>query len=219
MPRTRPTAHAAVAVLLLVACSATDGRSSGDTHQDVIRDRTFYVCPDDVVFSVDFYDDGARVGLRDRIVRLARDPADPDRFGDGVTTLRIDGGSAYLAENGEGDRCCAEGTGEVWRDAIRRGVIFRALGQEPGWLVEIHGDGVLVILLDYGTERIETSVDQPHRTERRVEYRVRTADRDVRILIEDRPCRDDMSGEPFPATVALVVDGRSHSGCGIQLAS
>jgi uncharacterized membrane protein len=216
--RSPPRLLAALSLIALGACAVPDSRPAGDAPANGIRDRSFYVCPGDVVFSVDFMDDEARVTLGDRVVRLARYPDAADRYGDGALDLRVEDRAAWLSEGGEAVRCHAEGTGEVWRDAIRRGVVFRAMGQEPGWLVEIDAGGLMVVLLDYGTERIETAAPAPDRTARGTEYRTRTANRDIRVVIEDRPCRDVMSGEPFPSTVTLIVDGRTLDGCGIRLA-
>jgi hypothetical protein len=209
---------AAVALLVLAACAAPDTQPAGSPHANAIRDRAFYVCPDDVVFSADFFDDAARVSLGDRAVRLPRHPGAARRYGAGAMELRVDGTTAWLSEGGQEVRCHAEGTGEVWRDAIRRGVVFRALGQEPGWLVEIDADGRMVILLDYGSERIEAAAPAPESTARGTEYRTRTPDHSIRVGIVDQPCTDTMSGEPFPAVVTLTVDGRSYDGCGIRLA-
>jgi uncharacterized membrane protein len=208
----------ALALLVLGACAMPDTRPAGDAPATGIRDRSFYVCPDDVVFSVDFMGDEARVTLGDRVVRLAPHRDAADRYGDGGLELQVDGTAAWLSDGGEVLRCHAEGTGEVWREAIRRGVVFRAMGQEPGWLVEVDAGGLMVVLLDYGTERIETAAPAPDRAARGTEYRTRSAERDIRVLIEDRPCRDVMSGEPFPRTVTLTIDGRTLHGCGIWLA-
>lgn len=204
-------------LLALAACAAPDAPRADAGPTEAVLERSFYVCPDDVVFSVDFLGDAARVHLVDRVVRLPRDPADGSRYADDALELRVEDGAARLSDRDDGIRCHAEGSGEVWRDAVRRGVVFRAMGQEPGWLVEVDGGGRMVVLLDYGTERIEVPAPAPARTDRGEEYRSRTADHTIRLVIEDRPCRDTMSGEPFPATVTLDVDSRSYEGCGIRL--
>jgi hypothetical protein len=207
-----------VVALVAGACAApADTPPVDTTAPDAMVDRAFYACPDDLVFAVDYFADGARLTLGDRTVRLLRHPADPARFGDGSLQLEMDDGEALLSDGGETVRCHAEGTGEVWRDAIRRGVVFRGLGQEPGWLVELDGDGEMEIVLDYGAELIQVAVPPPDRTERGLEYHVRTPFQEIRLLIEDRPCRDIMSGEPFPSTITLRVDGRTYDGCGIRL--
>lgn len=216
---------ATVALLALAACGAPDAPDAPPPDApppaapttEAVLDRSFYVCPDDVVFSVDFLADAARVYLVDRVVRLPRDAGDGSRYADGAMELRVEDGAARLSDPDGGIRCHAEGSGEVWREAVRRGVVFRAMGEEPGWLIEVDRDGRMVVVLDYGSERIEARVPGPTRSERGQEYRAQTADHAIRLVIEDRPCRDTMSGEAFPATVTLDVDGRSYRGCGIRL--
>jgi uncharacterized lipoprotein YbaY len=100
-----------------------------------------------------------------------------------------------------------------WDAAKARGVAFRAIGQEPGWLVEVgRGDAPsLHAELDYG-ERI---VDVARVTPQGDRYTGRTADgMDVALLIERTACSDGMSGEAFPATVTLTFGGRQYRGCG-----
>jgi uncharacterized membrane protein len=180
-------------------------------------DRSFYVCPDDLVFSADFFDDGARLTLGDRSVRLLRQQGAPNRYGAGALQLQVQEDAALLSDGGDTVRCHAEGTGEVWRDAIARGVVFRGLGQEPGWLVELDREGEMEIILDYGAELLQVAAPPPVRIAHGVEYHVRTPFQEIQLRIEDRPCRDTMSGEPFPSTVTLTVDGRTYEGCGIRL--
>lgn len=215
-PRSGTYALAAVVVLILGGCAAPDTTPGDTPDMEAVLDRAFYVCPDDVVFSVDFLEGAARVDLGDRVVRLApADTGDGQYRGQGLD-LRLEDGVAWLLAGDESLRCHAEGTGEVWRDAVRRGVVFRGMGQEPGWLVEIDAS-TMVLLLDYGTERIEVEAPSPSRTGEGLEYRARSSGHDIRLVVEDRRCRDAMSGEPFPSTTALEVNGRSFEGCGIRL--
>lgn len=100
-----------------------------------------------------------------------------------------------------------------WDAAQARGIAFRAVGQEPGWLVEI-GRGEAPALhaeLDHGQRR----VDVARATVQGSGYSGRTADGvDVQLEIERRGCSDAMSGEAFPATATLTVGGTVYRGCG-----
>ncbi|HEX7072166.1 MAG TPA: hypothetical protein VF190_15240, partial [Rhodothermales bacterium] len=52
-----------------------------------------------------------------------------------------------------------EGTqSPVWDEARARGVDFRAVGQEPGWLLEIADGDSLRFLYDYGTSEVAAAV-------------------------------------------------------------
>src|SRR5690606_15932024 len=48
-------------------------------------------------------------------------------------------------------------------------------------------------------------------------YRSRPGGHDLRVVVEEDPCEDVMSGEAFPATVTVVLDGREYRGCGRPL--
>lgn len=113
-----------------------------------------------------------------------------------------------------------EGSEHVWLDAQQRGVTFRAIGQEPGWLVEISGDRRMRVLTDYGADEVivmPVPVPTVDSTTWTTTYRARADGKDVRIHIRDEPCADTMSGERFSATVTLVLNGIAHQGCGRAL--
>lgn len=100
-----------------------------------------------------------------------------------------------------------------WDAAKARGVAFRGIGQEPGWLVEV-GRGEAPTLhaeLDYGARTVDVARASPQGDG----YTGRTAGgMEVALLIERTACSDGMSGEAFPATVRLTVGGQRYRGCG-----
>ena len=105
----------------------------------------------------------------------------------------------------------------VWHKAKLRGVSFRAIGQEPGWLLEITAGMEILLVTDYGETRtaypyVEPEVDQEHRRTRFV-----TGDGDVEVLIEEKDCQDVMSGERFAVTVTVTLEERRLAGCGRAL--
>jgi uncharacterized membrane protein len=112
----------------------------------------------------------------------------------------------------------AEFSDRVWLEARDRGVEFRAVGQEPGWVVEI-GRERLIVLANYAADTIVADVPRPviDSLTWTTTYRVRTDTDDVRVDIRDEPCADTMSGERFPATVSLVLNGTTYHGCGRTL--
>lgn len=103
-----------------------------------------------------------------------------------------------------------------WREARDRGVDFRAVGQEPGWFLEITDGDSILLALDYGQRRMVLPAPIPER-DPEVEalvYRTATDSQQVMIAIRGEPCQDIMSGESFPASVRVEVDGESFDGCG-----
>ena len=89
--------------------------------------------------------------------------------------------------------------------------MFRGLGTEPGWTVEIGAGPTprLLAELDYGERRIE--VAQASRTEEG--YVGSTAEGlAVSLTTKREACSDGMSDTTYPAT--LTVGGRTYRGCG-----
>ena len=140
----------------------------------------------------------------------------PDR----VTVLEVSCGGIPWATMGgrligiEADRALAPWNGIFFE--VARESDFRAVGQEPGWLLEIRHARELRLITDYGADTvvapvppIETDPATGSRT-----YHAVTAARDLRVLIQPTACTDAMSGEPYETTVTVTLDGRAYHGCG-----
>lgn len=107
-----------------------------------------------------------------------------------------------------------------WDQAAERGVSFRAIGQEPGWLVEVQdGDegASLTAHLDYGQRLLEVAELSSEDANR---YQGQAADgTSVVLTIEERDCADPMSGERFRAAASLAVGDQQYEGCGARLSN
>lgn len=105
----------------------------------------------------------------------------------------------------------------VWHKAKLRGVAFRAIGQEPGWLLEITNGIEILLVTDYGENRTSYPYVKPivHQEERRTEYF--TGDDGTIVEIAGVPCRDSMSGEEFEVSVTIRQTDRELNGCGRAL--
>jgi uncharacterized membrane protein len=102
-----------------------------------------------------------------------------------------------------------------WEGARAAGVDFRAVGQEPGWIVDIYTQDRIVALLDYGETLIEFPRPEPaHPIEGSTSYQTQADGHTLSVIIRRSPCQDAMSGEAYPATVDVVIDGRALNGCG-----
>ena len=106
-------------------------------------------------------------------------------------------------------------TNSVWHKAKLRGVAFRAIGQEPGWLLEISTGSQILVVTDYGQSRVsydyvEPNIDQKARF---TEYQLP----ELTIQIEGIACQDVMSGEQFEVSVRLQYPNRLLKGCGRAL--
>ncbi len=102
-----------------------------------------------------------------------------------------------------------------WEHARAAGVDFRGIGQEPGWLLDVYTQNYIVLDWDYGEKREIFPLPEPtYPVQGATRYEARTEAHALTITIRRFPCQDTMSGEAFPATVELDIDGRTLEGCG-----
>ncbi|HEX6308116.1 MAG TPA: hypothetical protein VFZ69_08010 [Longimicrobiales bacterium] len=107
----------------------------------------------------------------------------------------------------------------VWEAARERGVAFRAVGQEPGWLLEVHRSGAVTLVTDYGadTTAAQLPVSAVQRPDTLTALRIGGAEGPLRVDIRAERCTDTMSGERFSRSVAVVLRGIEYLGCGRAL--
>lgn len=107
----------------------------------------------------------------------------------------------------------------VWEAAKLRGVSYRAIGQEPAWLLEIDRDKGFLLVTDYGQNRqqfpySEAVSDAAQRTGR---YSSELNGEHIEITITGKTCRDSMSGEEFSSQVEINWREQTLRGCGRAL--
>jgi heat shock protein HslJ len=100
------------------------------------------------------------------------------------------------------------------QDARARGVTFRGIGQEPGWVVEVKEGETITALLDYGATSLTLPTPEIAEAEGALTYDTSTDTDHLTLRIRNRTCVDVMSGEPHPQTVELSVNDTIYNGCG-----
>jgi len=138
------------------------------------------------------------------------------RYSDGSLTFWTKGGAAILERPGSAPVNCRELRAEsVIADARERGVRFRGLGNEPGWLVEIGPGAHLLYSGNYGEDRREFD-DATEQAGGQAGVQVFTAgsgpDR-ITVTVTRQACSDDMSGESFDLRMDITVGGKGYRGC------
>ena len=109
----------------------------------------------------------------------------------------------------------------VWQAARLRGISFRAIGQEPGWLLEISKGEKIDLIMDYGRTKITASYVDPivdpnvNPTQHTTVFTVK--DQKLEIIIVDKECSDVLSGEKFNVSVFVTLKGKKFKGCGKAL--
>lgn len=105
-------------------------------------------------------------------------------------------------------------TGPPWDEARARGVAFRAVGNEPGWYVEVdRGDApAMRLFLDYGERQIAftstTVMPDP------LGFRGVRGEVAAELRLYPERCADGMSGQEFAVRADLIVNGAEYRGCG-----
>jgi len=200
----------------LVALELAIGLAGCASHTTVAATRTFvFVCDDRSQVVVRVTGAEAWVFRPAGTIRLPAAPGDGD-FSDGSFVLSIEGERARLGEAGGDLRSCRNDRRRaVWEKSKLDGADFRAVGNEPGWSLEIFERRRLVLVTDNGESRTELTLGEPS-----ADPQARTTRWEARDLILEvigRPCRDSMSGEELESEVRLTWQGRSLRGCGRAL--
>ncbi|MGH8249775.1 MAG: META domain-containing protein [Steroidobacteraceae bacterium] len=134
------------------------------------------------------------------------------------------GGTPWAAFGGllleiDADRVLAPWDGVFFE--LERDRDFRAVGQEPGWQLEIHKGTEMRFTYDYGKGAASTpapapQVDSSNGTQT---YRAVREANELQVVIVPVACTDAMSGRPFKTTVSVTLNGRTFRGCGEELAT
>jgi putative lipoprotein len=139
------------------------------------------------------------------------------RYSDGASTFWNNGREATFELNGRKQTCRERR--EPWQEAADRGVDFRAVGQEPGWFLEIDNDKQIRLVYDYAEHELITPVPVRTTKGKSTFYDTTVRSKHLLIRIDEAPCTDVMSGEGFPRSVSVTIDARTLRGCGRDVAS
>lgn len=177
-----------------------------------------YQCGPDLRLVAEQRGDALTLYLPERPVELAQVPAASGvkYEGDGVM-LWTKGNDAILNLDDAADiSCIGDSQAAVWEKAKLDGADFRAVGQEPPWVLELYPER-FVLQLDYGKTRLEVPAVQPEvdAATGRSHYDSEADSHRFEITLETADCRDGMSGDAFDTRVSVVVDDhQTLNGCG-----
>ena len=142
------------------------------------------------------------------------------KYGDGKTLFWNKGEVAMLERDGHKRTECKNNRSKaIWEDAKLRGADFRAVGNEPGWNLELSRDYGIVFVTNYGTDKYNFPLPEPvsDKEAGTTLYSVSADGHELSILLELGPCIDSMSGEQFETKVIITFDGTELNGCGRPL--
>jgi heat shock protein HslJ/membrane-bound inhibitor of C-type lysozyme len=123
--------------------------------------------------------------------------------GDGATWLWNKGPATTIALRGQAWDECRAVPAPPWR----------ALGQEPSWLLNIDGASAR-LTLGMGAEVVTANLPEPRVTRTTRTYSGPSSAGPMTVVITEQRCADTMSGMPHPATVQVGLRGQVFKGCG-----
>lgn len=220
----------AITVVLLAGCGADKGASEPEQEKHARPlttvpgrpGQTFvYECNDGSQFTARIEGEKVWLFLQSGTVSLPHvQAASGAKFSDGTTTYWSKGESALLERPGhERIECTNNRRKAIWEDAKLRGADFRAIGNEPGWNLEISKGYGIVFVTNYGSDRYAFSLPEPvsDQGSRTTVYKVKEDGHELEIILKGKRCADTMSGEQFETTVTVKFDGTTLNGCGRPL--
>lgn len=205
------------AAVILGACAPASPTPSAEAYGLEQSAAYVYRCDGDRRFILRTLGDSVRLQRELLAVTLpVIDSASGVRYHAGGTTLWTRGSEARLhteTETLEGCRGTIAPT--PWEVSRLLGYDFRAIGQEPGWVVEVDLDHRMHVLADYGEIEFYTPPPDVRSDDEGVTiYRAEAGGRHVTLSIRETPCADAMSGERFPTTAVLTLEEAVYHGCG-----
>lgn len=180
-------------------------------------------------FSVRYIGEAVELGLPDRFARPGlvtvpevRATSGSKYEGDGILfwtageRVRLDVDRVTFgpcAQRPPGDWASAAAVADPWEQARAEGVVFRALGQEPFWKLDVVPDRWMLFEL-MGADPVLTPVPEAQTADGQTVYHAVTEAHDLALKIENTVCYDSMSGHEFEARVIVTLDGTVYHGCG-----
>lgn len=190
--------------------------------ESVDTDQVFvYNCDDTLQFTAHVTKDSTWLFLSDTTLKVFPVKAGSGARYEGSSYLYWSKGNEAIFQKPEGSftTCQSVPQERSWAAAKIRGIDFRAIGQEPGWFLELKKGNRLKYVGNYGRDTLIFDSPEPDTGSkgRRVVYRVKKARQLLELVIADTPCTDSMSGFDFPQTVTLTVGSGTYRGCGRYL--
>ena len=217
---------------LIISCGLAACTGDSSTEQSGSAATTLksfaYNCPNNGYVVADFRRGDAVMWLfmHDQTVQLDRvEAASGARYRKGNITFWSKGREAILEVGGTSDSCTENRRASILEDAKLRGVSFRATGNEPGWLLEI-GPDAIVLAMNYGADRYrlplvvtvaECLARSSRRSNRITTYRSVADGKVLNLRVVGTRCQDTMIDEVFATTVEFELDGTAYRGCGQPL--
>ena len=205
--------------LLISGCATTE--TVNERLPQVRKDGSafYYQCSDGFGFPAQGSERGITLLLGDNRHHLRESAVDSGfHYSDGKVTLQGKGDQAVLTIAGKHRSCQIDRRKSVWEDSRYRGADLVAMGNEPGWKLELSQKGDMYYIGDYGTVSFRIPTPKvSHDGNGPYVFAARGTENSLWVSIENKPCIDSMNGDRFDLSVSLIVNGRHLQGCGVML--
>ncbi|HHP7233931.1 MAG TPA: META domain-containing protein [Desulfobacterales bacterium] len=208
MRRTFLAGALAAAALLAAGCIQPEQTPPDKGAQPVIGGETFYRCGGTpVAFSVQA--ERARMNVAGESFALR-----PAVSASGARFTAVDGSDTAFWSKGEQALVTVRGRELPECLTLREPELpFTARGQEPGWMITIDADAIL-LNADFGALQLRMPKTEPLTTAEGFLYRTAAEGRRLSVAIRPEICADVSTGMPHPYRVRYELDDRAHTGCG-----
>ena len=216
----------AVASMLLVSCMQPPAQDEAFKTAPLLPNQSnqktyVYECSNGFTFTVRLDHENVYLFLPDKNARLANVPsASGTKYRNDLITFWSKGEEALLDTGNTIYRNCRNNRAKaIWENAKLNGLDFRAVGNEPGWFLEINTGDKIRFVNNYGQDRYEFATPEP-KIDKQAHITTYTTHNDTNTLtvtIHGKPCRDSMSGESFANIVTVTLDNTEFQGCGRAL--
>lgn len=144
--------------------------------------------------------------------------ASGDKYSDNGALFWSKGNESLLEIADRKYRCNNNRKLAVWEASKLDGNDFRAMGNEPGWHLQIKGSQI-DYTGDYGSTHYLLRDAYCTTDQKAGKTTCQSSDgkHELTLVLEGKLCRDTMSDEMFETTVTLIIDGITLQGCGKAL--
>lgn len=137
----------------------------------------------------------------------------PVRTASGARMVSVDDDSTSIWVKGDAARLEIDGAAQPECRLVGERPLFRAVGNEPGWRLDVRADG-LSLLLDGGDTHVFAPSPLVIDGDGLRSYEAVSSGGPLTALVFERYCEDAMSGMPHPNTVEVRWQDRVLEGCG-----
>ncbi len=137
----------------------------------------------------------------------------PERTASGARMVSVDDDRTWIWVKGDAAMLELDGAPQPECGLAVEKPLFRAVGNEPAWRLDVRADG-LSLLLDQGDTHVFAPSPLVVDGEGLRSYEAMSADGALSALVFDRYCEDGMSGMPHPNRVEVRWQDRVLQGCG-----